>query len=396
MSKKTILIICRNHLSKAPRFLMEVNALCSDYKIVAAGLTADNHENYSFFSLNPYNSEHFKNIKFHLKYPFLLKKIISAFLKIFYYKNVIKQISKSEFEMLKEINFDLIIVHHLTDLPLAVKLAKYKNVKLIFNAHEYYPLEFDDNPDWMKNVYPSYMKIAKKHFKHVEICFCVGEIIAKKYEKEFNLNSIVITNSKIFCDLYPKPISSKIRLIHHGIANRSRKIELMIDMMKYLNDNYTLDLMLVSNSIDYIKELKLLASDYSNINFIEPVQLNEIPSFTNNYDIGVFLLPPTNFNYSFALPNKFFEFIQARLAIAIGPSPEMASFVNKYELGIVADDFTSKSLAEKIKKLSFDQIMFHKIQSHRYADVLSLNHNLILIKNTVKELLLKEECICVG
>ena len=32
----------------------------------------------------------------------------------------------------------------------------------------------------------------------------------------------------------------------------------------------------------------------------------------NQFDLGVYLLPPVNFNSAHALPNKFFEFIQAR------------------------------------------------------------------------------------
>ena len=385
-----ILIICRDHLSKAPRFLMEVNALCNNYQIIAAGLTSnENNQNYKFVQLNSDNPKNLKKINFHFQYPYLLKKIISVCLKIIYYKNIRFFLTKNEFKILKTFSFDLIIVHHLTDLPLAVKLARNKKVKLIFNAHEYYPLEFDNDPIWMKHVYPSNMKIAKKYFKYVDNCFCVGEMIAEKYKNEFNLNSIVITNSKLFYNIHPNSISSKIRLIHHGIANRTRKIELMIDMMNYLDDNYIFDLMLVSNTTDYINELKLLASKFSNINFIEPVSINEITEFTNQYDIGVYILPPTNFNNYYALPNKFFEFIQARLTVAIGPSPEMASLVKKFNLGVVSDDFTSKSLAEKIKTLTRDQIMYHKNQSHHFAKELSMDNNLILIKNTVQKLLQK-------
>ena len=57
--------------------------------------------------------------------------------------------------------------------------------------------------------------------------------------------------------------------------------------------------------------------------------MHELPRMANDYDVGLYLLPPTNFNQRYALPNKFFEFIQGRLAIAIGPSPEMAKLVER-------------------------------------------------------------------
>ena len=44
----------------------------------------------------------------------------------------------------------------------------------------------------------------------------------------------------------------------------------------------------------------------------------------NACDVGVFCMPPINVNARYALPNKFFDFVQARLAVAVGPAEEMA------------------------------------------------------------------------
>jgi hypothetical protein len=52
------------------------------------------------------------------------------------------------------------------------------------------------------------------------------------------------------------------------------------------------------------------------------------------------------------LPNKFFEFVQARLAVAIGPSPEMERFVRQYGFGVVADSFEPRALAARIAALT--------------------------------------------
>ena len=57
--------------------------------------------------------------------------------------------------------------------------------------------------------------------------------------------------------------------------------------------------------------------------------MHEIVDTIAEYDIGLFILSPINFNYYHALPNKLFEFIQARLAIAVSPSPEMARIVHR-------------------------------------------------------------------
>jgi len=101
----------------------------------------------------------------------------------------------------------------------------------------------------------------------------------------------------------------------------------------------------------------------------------EIAKNTNNYDIGLFLLSPDSFSYRMALPNKFFEFIQARLAVAIWPSPEMARLVKEYSCGIVSDDFSIESMAEKLNALSKEDIMAFKMNSHNAAGQLCAEKN---------------------
>lgn len=395
--KNTILIICRANLKKAPRFLMEVNALKNEYNIVAAGYNDIDNNNYKFISLKHPLQKSTANLNFHNHYPFLIRKIISFFIKIIYYKqlNQEKFQAKKEYKMLSTLNFDILIVHHLTDVPLAVRLAKLKRVKLIFNAHEYYPLEFDDDKHWMETTHIKYMDIANTYLKYVDICFCVGEKIAEKYKEKFNLNSIVITNSKQHYNLTPSVLKpgDKIKLIHHGVAIRGRKIELMIEMMNYLKTGYSLDLILIPGNEIYIRELIQLIHHHANIRLIDPVEIEEIPNYINKYDIGVYSLPPTNFNNKYALPNKLFEFIQARLAIAIAPSPEMAALVKKYDLGIIADDFTPKNLANKIKALDINKIGHYKKQTHLHAKILSMESNEQLIRETVSNLLNKKLCV---
>ena len=91
----------------------------------------------------------------------------------------------------------------------------------------------------------------------------------------------------------------------------------------------------------------------------------------NSYDIGLYILPPTNINNKYPLPNKLFEFIQSRLAVAIGPSPEMARIVKKYNLGVVSEEFTSQSLAKTIKSLEIKDLITYKKYTNIAASLLS-------------------------
>ena len=155
-------------------------------------------------------------------------------------------------------------------------------------------------------------------------------------------------------------------------------------MMDYLDDRFTLDFMLVPSSKNYLSQLKVKASPNNRIRFIEPVPMQEIPSTCNRYDIGVYLLPPVSFNSKYALPNKMFEFIQARLAVAIGPSPEMVRIVDKYNCGVVADSFSPQDLAAKLNALTSDQIQYFKNRSHEAAKELCSEANAQIIIDLIE------------
>ena len=89
------------------------------------------------------------------------------------------------------------------------------------------------------------------------------------------------------------------------------------------------------------------------------------------YDVGVFSIPPVSFNYRHTLPNKLFDFVQARLAVVVSPSPEMAAVVERYRLGAVTEDFTAASLAATLDTLDRDAVAAGKAASAAAAHELS-------------------------
>jgi glycosyltransferase involved in cell wall biosynthesis len=218
----------------------------------------------------------------------------------------------------------------------------------------------------------------------------VCEGIGHQYTKDTGVKPVVLTNAPDYEKIEPNIKTNglkRIRLIHHGGASPSRKIENMIKMMRHLDDRFEFDILLVPGSISYIEKLKKLACDNPRIHFLSPVPMQQLVKFSNKYDIGVYLLAPSNFNTQHALPNKFFEFIQARLALAIGPSPEMAKIVKEYDCGVVARDFDPKSLANCLLRLDNTKINHYKCQSHKIARKMSAEQNRETLLNLIDQTL---------
>ena len=104
----------------------------------------------------------------------------------------------------------------------------------------------------------------------------------------------------------------------------------------------------------------------------KPIKYNEIVNKLSNYDIGIFYNEPTTFNLRHSLPNKIFEFIQARLAVAIAPSPDMKDLVEKYDCGVVAADFDISDMARSLNLLTESELDRLKKNSHIAAAELNI------------------------
>ena len=373
--KKKILILSHAKLDSHPRPFKQIKLLKDLYEVHAVGLVKPPFTNVRFF---------------HLKRLNLLQTILRLHLLIFrmferYYwdKNKIYLLNK-----ISNIRYDLIIAHDIRNFPLALRIAK--GAKIILDAHEYAPKNFDNNLIWRFFIKKYYIFLCTKYINKCDAMFTVSDGIAEEYYKSFGIKSYVIANTAEYVELEPAKVEPEsIKIIHHGAASPSRKIELMIRMMEYLDERFTLDLMLVKSRTSkiYYNKLKKMVIGMKNVKIIDPIPYKELINFTNNYDIGIFLLPPTNFNLKYALPNKFYEFIQARLAIAIGPSIEMEKIVKKYDLGVIADEFTSKSMAKTLNNLTRNQIIYFKNQSNKYAKLLSYEPNKEKIKEIISKLI---------
>lgn len=294
-------------------------------------------------------------------------------------------------EKLKDKRFDIIFANDLNTLPLALKLAQLSRSKVLFDAHEYFPRQYEDN--WLLRFgYQRYYQyLCTRYLSQADAMMTVCEGIAQEYTKQYGVACQVVTNAPFYEDLSPQPVSEDvIRMIYHGGIHPSRKIENMIYLMDLLDERFKLDFILVATpSSSYLTYLQRLAHNHTHIRFLPPFPMMEIARSTNSYDIGLFLLSPDAFSYRMALPNKLFEFIQARLAVAIWPSPEMAKILKQYQCGVVADDFTIEAMAEQLNKLTSEDIMRYKHQAHQAAKSLSAETNQAILRELVAKLLQK-------
>ncbi|MDR0801732.1 glycosyltransferase [Fluviicola sp.] len=342
-----ILIFSNKKVSSAPRILRETDGLKDHFEI---HLTGDE---------SSFDTEHIYSCIYSFRsFSDKIKSRISRILG----RRTLPVYSKIE-AYIQQWKIDVLIIHEPHFLPLAAQLKEKYGIRIVFNAHEYYPLEFENSPEWMKNEGRLFYSLYQQYLSQLDLFINVCDSIREKCLSEFHTDSLVIPNAAFYSNLAPNYHTNEpIRLIHHGALLPNRKLEKMISIVDSLGPRFQLDIIGVPHPavMDYYGKIKEACSATSNVRLITPVAFSEIIPFINQYDIGIHLLEPSSFNNFHALPNKIFEFLQAKLAVFVSPSPEMSKLVEKYRIGEVSEDFSESAMIERLQQTDLQQINTYK------------------------------------
>lgn len=265
--------------------------------------------------------------------------------------------------------FDVILANDVDPVGVALSLNPRYGVHV--DLHEYSPRQKEDLLRWRLFVAPFIRWMVRRFVARANSWTTVSGGLAREYTRVFGFKPGLVTNASPMHDFEVTPCGSPIRLVHSGAALRDRKLEIMVDALEQTTANVTLDLFVTPNDPAYVAELRERSKTLASLTVHDPVPYRELITRLHDYDAGVFVLEPVNFSYRWALPNKLFDFVQARLGMIVGPSPEMVDLVNDYDLGAVADSFTATSLAHQFDRLTPERVQTWKSAADRAAAELS-------------------------
>ena len=272
-------------------------------------------------------------------------------------------------------SFDLVVANEARILPVAMEVAGHgaTPAPVWADMHEWAPQERSHVRSWRLLVAPLMQHICREYLPAAAAVTTVSESIAQMYREAFAVECEVVRNARPFVDLQPSPLVPGVtRLVHSGGAVPGRNIEALIDATIQL-PHTTLDLILVPGNDGgrYLRQLEDRAAGSDRVRFHDAVTPDELPAALNPFDVGVYCLPPANVNMEFALPNKLFDFVQGRLAMVVGPSPEMGRFVREHQLGAVSPSFGVEDFTATIAGLTPEVVSAAKRSAHDQARLLS-------------------------
>lgn len=247
-------------------------------------------------------------------------------------------------------SFDVVLANDYETVPIGRKVAR---IGLHADLHEYSTRQREEVAAWNRRIAPIVRWVVRRHVTRADSVTTVSEGLARQYEQEFGIRAELVRNAAPYVDAAPTPTGTPIRLVHSGAGLEARRLEDTIEAVTRSTAPVTLDLFLTCNTPAYVERLRLLAEGSGGrVTLHDPVPYAQLMDTLRAYDVGVFVLPPTNFNYRWAMPNKVFDYIQARLALLVGPSPEMGRFVTDLGVGIVTDDFDVEAIVAALDSLT--------------------------------------------
>lgn len=285
-------------------------------------------------------------------------------------------------------SFDVVIANEARILSCAVQVAN--GAPVWADLHEYAPEERTHLTSWRVLVAPLMDYLCRQYLPRVAASTTVSDGIADLYAQNYGVRPKLMRNAAPFTDLEPSVMEpGSIRLVHSGAAVRGRNLEMMIDAVDQLPEHFTLDLYLVTGNDGgaYMKELQNRAGGSGRVTFHAAVAPADLPRTLNSYDVGIFWMPPIHTNARHTLPNKFYDYVQGRLALAIGPTEEMAKLVREHRLGVVSAGFELSDVVDTLASLSSATVREFKSNAHAAAGTLNFAQEAETEREILRELL---------
>jgi len=267
---------------------------------------------------------------------------------------------------LEKISPDLV---HAQDIHLLSAAAKYKasqnlqgkNCSLIYDAHEYIR--------GLGSIEPSrrdaYAELESEYAGEADAVITVSNSIAERIKKDHNLSTkpFLVLNAPSQAKIQITESSPSVRkecgltedlplMIYSGGIHISRGMGLLVASLEFLPG---IHLAMTSNRDSwYIEELKEIAGRFNAANrlhFVPYVSPEEVVPYISTATIGVSPLPADVVNYDLALPNKLFDYMQAKLPIVSSDCHEVSELLSKFPLGETFDWQDPKALASSVESV---------------------------------------------
>ncbi len=379
---KRLLIVSFSPIYRDPRILRQITALTEEFEVTTMG-----------WGQTPPGVKRHIELPSAEKLPLWKKAISGVRLALSSAKGKYRAWpdSKAALKWVREHRdeFDVVFVNDVLTIPIGLETGKPVHADI----HEY-ALDQGKSWRWRTFVRPM-LRWTASLLPQVDSVSMSSPGHSARYHDLFDFEDIIVTSSPRERPIL-RPTTERndgpIRLVHLGVGVEHRSLDMPLMSVQRANEakpgSVELDFYLVPGDRSYIERLKDKAGDskITGVRFCKPVEFDEIVETLHEYDAAVVYFPPKTLSLKHTLPNKFFEAVQARIGVIIGPSDEMRPYLSEYGFGVATPDWTQQSLDEVIQSLNWEDINKWKIAADKAASELGASKQNAKWVNAVKNL----------
>jgi glycosyltransferase involved in cell wall biosynthesis len=251
---------------------------------------------------------------------------------------------------------ELWLANDWTSLPIVRKLAAEQGVPFAYDTHELAVDEYAERWAWRLLRRPVIAAIEGTAMREATSVSCVSDGIARRLVEFYGLSRppLVIRNTPSYQPIEFRPTGEQIRVLYHGLVSPGRGLEACLESVELWRPEFSLTLRGPANP-EYLEHLTQLVRGRGvadRVIFAQSVPLVDLVRRASEHDVGLFALPSHSLQNVHVLPNKFFEYMMAGLALCVSDLPEMAPILKRYSLGVLIEAVTPEAIAAAINQMS--------------------------------------------
>lgn len=253
---------------------------------------------------------------------------------------------------------DLICAIDLDTILPCYFISALRKKKRVYDAHELFceMKEIVTRPAIYK-IWKAIEKFAVPKFKYG---YTVNEPIQQILNKDYKVDYGVIMNVPFL-----KPVSeiNKERfIIYQGAVNEGRSFETLIPAFQWIDCPFW-----IFGTGNYFEECKKLIEEHQlqqKVILKGKVLPADLSSITPKAIMGVTLFENKGLSNYYSLGNRFFDYIQAGIPQVCVNYPVYQKINNQFEVAVLVDDLSPRSLATAINSLLNDENLQKKLQKN--------------------------------
>lgn len=259
---------------------------------------------------------------------------------------------------------DILLSNDLDTLVPNYLISRIFRKKLVYDSHEL----FSELPS-IKGRYSQkvWQFLEKWLVPKQKYFYTVSDSIANWFEKKYGVKPLVIKNFPTSKNT-PFLESQNKYILYQGALNNGRGLLALIEAMQIIN----IPLKIAGNGPfkSRIQDKIIQFNIENKVELLGNIIPEELFHITQKATLGISLEEDLGLSYRYSLPNKLFDYIQAKTPVVATYLPEIKNVVETYKIGEIIKDHTPENIAKAINKVLKNGKSYYQPQLEKASEKL--------------------------